>query len=123
MCECGHESTCHTKSGYSSENVCNCNAMMAEWTQDTGFITNSSLLPITSFSYGPLKTEGEQAKIHVGNLKCYGSSKVQQVKKSKPRKTAVNNVRIVNPSVDDSDDFLDAEALLSGPRKAACKFF
>ena len=52
----------------------NCNWKRARWQEDSGFIEDMSLLPITGIRYGPL--DGyyqEEINITVGALKCYPS--------------------------------------------------
>ena len=66
-CKCGTEENC-----ISSHLKCNCNAKRPEWMQDVGTITCMDLLPIKSFTYGPLELDLEQAKVTIGSLKCKG---------------------------------------------------
>ena len=52
--------------------LCNCDSKTPTWLNDTGLITNKNLLPITSFNYGPLKYDIEEANVQIGKLKCSG---------------------------------------------------
>ena len=38
---------------------------------DTVFIRDKEILPITSFSYGPMEFEAQQARVKLGPLTCH----------------------------------------------------
>ena len=67
LCQCGINQNC-----VEPKLPCNCDAKVPEWQVDEGTITDKDLLPITEFSYGPMKYDLEQAKVSIGSLKCSG---------------------------------------------------
>ena len=72
ICGCSENSTCK----YSpKEALCNCDhgTHTEEWLEDSGYVTNSSALPIAEFRYGLLMGKS-QAKITVGPLECSGET-------------------------------------------------
>ena len=54
---------------------CNCDAKSPIWVFDSGRITAKDLLPIQSFSYGPLIYDLERANVTIGRLTCSGMTK------------------------------------------------
>ena len=54
------------------EEKCNCDARLPLWAEDSGFINNKDILPITGVTYGPLSFELEQANFTIGPLRCSG---------------------------------------------------
>jgi hypothetical protein len=78
MCQCGLDGSCIEDSGNTFS--CNCDAKTPEWAIDSGAITAKEILPITGFTYGPLKFDAEQANFTIGRLRCLGTrSKSQYV--------------------------------------------
>jgi hypothetical protein len=71
MCQCGLDGSCISDSGNTFS--CNCDAKTPEWAMDSGAITAKAILPITGFSYGPLKFDVEQANFTIGRLRCLGT--------------------------------------------------
>ena len=67
QCQCGIDQTCVVP-----KLPCNCDAKLPDWQVDEGTITDKDLLPMTGFTYGPMKYDLEQAKISIGSLKCSG---------------------------------------------------
>ena len=67
-CTCSKEGNCHHSV---VQNFCNCDATpsVSDWLEDTGIITNRSLLPITEFTYGFLRG---MANVTIGALRCKG---------------------------------------------------
>ena len=51
---------------------CNCDANLPMWSEDTGVISEKSILPIKRFHYDALKNDLQQARISIGSLKCSG---------------------------------------------------
>ncbi len=70
ICACGEDSSCLDTGGVTHK--CNCDANKPDWTSDDGIITAKDLLPVTSFNYGPLEFDIEQANFTIGRLKCSG---------------------------------------------------
>ena len=76
MCACAANNTCH----HSPSTVgCNSDALpqLDEWRYDGGFITNTTALPATGFTYQYLH-ETHQAKFAFGPLQCWGSKGISR---------------------------------------------
>ena len=70
-CKCGYENSCDI--AFDMAFKCNCDAALPLETRDNGLITDMRQLPITSFVYGPIRTNlGKSAKIKIGPLICKG---------------------------------------------------
>ena len=67
QCQCGVDQTCVVP-----KLPCNCDAKLPDWQVDEGTITDKNFLPMTGFTYGPMKYDLEQARISIGSLKCSG---------------------------------------------------
>ena len=70
ICTCGEDQTCVDSS---IDLVCNCDSKSPVWNSDNGRITAKDLLPIKSFSYGPLVYDIERANVTIGRLSCSGN--------------------------------------------------
>ena len=74
VCGCKATSSCRQSP---VEVGCNNDAVpqIDEWQHDTGLITNTSALPIASFTYDTKYLyQGHRAKVSVGPLRCWGAS-------------------------------------------------
>ena len=69
-CKCGEDQSC-----LDPLLACNCDAKSPVWALDSGRITAKDLLPIQSFSYGPLIYDLERANVTIGRLICSGTTK------------------------------------------------
>merc|ERR1719414_97700 len=79
-----HVCKCHyTDEGCTNEqvmgNTCSCDANLPVPEKDTGTITNKTALPITKVSLGGLAYETQTSSFHLGKLKCFGKSDVNEV--------------------------------------------
>merc|ERR1719414_1932424 len=79
-----HVCACHyTDEGCTNEqvmgNTCSCDANLPVPEKDTGTITNNTALPITKVSLGGLAYETQTSSFHLGKLKCFGKSDVNEV--------------------------------------------
>ena len=70
VCQCGEDNSCVDSS---LDLVCNCDAKSPIWRSDNGRITAKELLPIKSFSYGPLVYDLERANVTIGRISCTGT--------------------------------------------------
>ena len=66
-CACGVTASCHT-----SSKLCNCDSNVLTVLQDEGYVTNSSILPVTGIKLGDTGSSDEYAYHTVGSLQCYG---------------------------------------------------
>ena len=66
-CACGITSTCDTRS-----KLCNCDSNVNTILKDEGYVTNSSILPVTGIRLGDTGHSGEYAHHTVGSLQCFG---------------------------------------------------
>ena len=66
-CACGVTSSCHTSSA-----LCNCDSNMSTMQKDEGYVTNSSILPVTGIKLGDTGSSGENAYHTIGSLQCFG---------------------------------------------------
>ena len=69
LCQCGEDNSCVDSS---LDLVCNCDSKSPVWNSDKGRITAKELLPIKSFSYGPLVYDVERANVTIGRISCTG---------------------------------------------------
>ena len=66
-CACGVTTSCHT-----STRLCNCDSNVDTLLKDEGYVTNSTILPITGIKLGDTGSSTEYAYHTVGSLQCYG---------------------------------------------------
>ncbi|KAK6186027.1 hypothetical protein SNE40_008142 [Patella caerulea] len=63
---------CKINNACIGQEICNCNADVGEWKDDTGYNQYKEDLPITAFLGGDTGGSDEEAKITIGSLKCKG---------------------------------------------------
>ncbi|KAL9952582.1 hypothetical protein ACROYT_G039853 [Oculina patagonica] len=68
MCACGVTSSC------SSGQKCNCGNWDRGWREDSGLLTDKSVLPVTQIRLGDLNEGHEEGYHTLGKLKCYGQA-------------------------------------------------
>ena len=66
-CACGVTSTCDK-----SSKLCNCDSNVNTILKDEGYVTNSSILPVTGIRLGDTGHSWEYAYHTVGALQCFG---------------------------------------------------
>ena len=66
MCACGVTNSC--VGGYK----CNCHNYGSGWREDSGLLTDKSVLPVTQIRIGDLDDSQEEGYHTLGKLKCYG---------------------------------------------------
>ena len=66
MCACGVTNSC------SNGKKCNCYNSGGGWREDSGLLTDKSVLPVTQIRLGDLDTSSEEGYHTLGKLKCYG---------------------------------------------------
>ncbi|XP_061835035.1 contactin-associated protein-like 4 [Nerophis lumbriciformis] len=66
-CACGLRGNCLDPQHY-----CNCDADSAEWTEDSGLLSNKESLPVRSLVLGDVQRPGSEAAYRVGPLRCHG---------------------------------------------------
>ena len=66
-CACAIDKTCHTSSA-----SCNCDSNVSIVLKDEGYVTNSTMLPITGIKLGDTGSSGEYAYHTIGPLQCFG---------------------------------------------------
>ena len=67
MCACGVTNSC------SNGKKCNChNSGTVGWREDSGLLTDKSVLPVTQVRLGDLDEHDEEGYHTLGKLKCYG---------------------------------------------------
>ena len=66
-CECGQSRSCI--GGFDAH--CNCDINSAQWTSDSGVITDKSDLPVTAMRFGDLSGDKEEGYATLGKLYCY----------------------------------------------------
>ena len=68
MCACGVTNSC------SNGKKCNCYNGGSGWRQDSGLLTDKSVLPVTQIRLGDLDDSREEGYDTLGKLKCYGKA-------------------------------------------------
>ena len=68
MCACGVTNSC------SNGKKCNCYNGGSGWRQDSGLLTDKSVLPVTQIRLGDLDGSREEGYHTLGKLKCYGKA-------------------------------------------------
>ena len=68
MCACGVTNSC------SNGKKCNCYNGGSGWRQDSGLLTDKSVLPVTQIRLGDLDDSREEGYHTLGKLKCYGKA-------------------------------------------------
>ncbi|XP_022777888.1 contactin-associated protein 1-like [Stylophora pistillata] len=68
MCACGVTNSC------SKGKKCNCHNIGSSsgWREDSGLLTDKSVLPVTQIRLGDLDDSNEEGYHTLGKLKCYG---------------------------------------------------
>ena len=66
MCACGATNSC------SNGKKCNCHNSGSGWREDSGLLTDKSVLPVTQIRLGDLNALREEGYHTLGKLKCYG---------------------------------------------------
>ena len=68
MCACGATNSC------SNGKKCNCYNVRSDsgWKEDSGLLTDKSVLPVTQIRLGDLNDSNEEGYHTLGKLKCYG---------------------------------------------------
>ncbi|XP_022799057.1 brother of CDO-like [Stylophora pistillata] len=66
MCACGVTNSC------SHGKKCNCHNSGGGWREDSGLLTDKSVLPVTRITLGDLDDSNEEGYHTLGKLKCYG---------------------------------------------------
>ena len=66
MCACGVTNSC------SNGKKCNCHNSSGGWREDSGLLTDKSVLPVTQIRLGDLNGSTEEGYHTLGKLKCYG---------------------------------------------------
>ena len=66
MCACGVTNSC------SNGKKCNCYNRGGGWREDSGLLTDKSVLPVTQIRLGDLNGPTEEGYHTLGKLKCYG---------------------------------------------------
>ena len=66
MCACGVTNSC------SNGKKCNCHNSSGGWREDSGLLTDKSVLPVTQIRLGDLNASTEEGYHTLGKLKCYG---------------------------------------------------
>ena len=68
MCACGVTYSC------SNGEKCNCDygGYSSGWREDSGLLTDKSVLPVTEIRLGDLDNSNEQGYLTLGKLKCFG---------------------------------------------------
>ena len=66
MCACGVTNSC------SNGKKCNCYNRGGGWREDSGLLTDKSVLPVTQIRLGDLGDSHEEGYHTLGKLKCYG---------------------------------------------------
>ena len=66
MCACGVTNSC------SNGKKCNCYNSGKGWREDSGLLTDKSVLPVTQIRLGDLDHTAEEGYHTLGKLKCYG---------------------------------------------------
>lgn len=67
MCACGEDKTC-----VSSGEKCNCDSKANDWQEDSGFLKDTSTLPVTQLRFGDTDRKNEQGYHTLGKLECHG---------------------------------------------------
>ena len=68
MCACGVKNSC--SNGYK----CNCHGRKGGWREDSGLLTDKSVLPVSQIRLGDLNDSREEGYHTLGKLKCYGQA-------------------------------------------------
>ena len=68
MCACGVTNSC------SISGRCNCHGDSGGWREDSGLLTDKSVLPVTQIRLGDLDESDEEGYHTLGKLKCYGQA-------------------------------------------------
>ena len=66
-CACGVTSSCRTNS-----ELCNCDSNVDTVLKDEGYVTNSSILPVTGIKLGDTGSSVEYGYHTIGSLQCFG---------------------------------------------------
>ena len=65
-CACGITNSCD--GGWK----CNCDYLERRWKEDSGFLTDRSILPVSELRFGDTGVSSEQGFHSLGKFKCYG---------------------------------------------------
>ena len=68
MCACGVTNSCSSP----NSKKCNCHNRASGWREDSGLLTDKSVLPVTQIRLGDLDGSHEEGYHTLGKLKCYG---------------------------------------------------
>ena len=68
MCACGLTNSCSSP----NSKKCNCHNSASGWREDSGLLTDKSVLPVTQIRLGDLDLSYEEGYHTLGKLKCYG---------------------------------------------------
>ena len=69
MCACGVTNSCSSP----NSKKCNChNRGKIGWREDSGLLTDKSVLPVTQIRLGDFDQSHEEGYHTLGKLKCYG---------------------------------------------------
>ena len=68
MCACGVTNSC------TGGTKCNCDNSGKGWYEDSGLLTDKSVLPVTQIRLGDLNDSQEEGYYTLGKLKCYGQT-------------------------------------------------
>ena len=68
MCACGVTNSC--TGGIN----CNCDNSGSGWYEDSGLLTDKSVLPVTQIRLGDIDQSHEEGYLTLGKLKCYGQT-------------------------------------------------
>ena len=68
MCACGVTNSCSSP----NSKKCNCHNSASGWREDSGLLTDKSVLPVTQIRLGDLDNSHEEGYHTLGKLKCYG---------------------------------------------------
>uniref|UniRef100_A0A673BY36 Contactin associated protein like 3 n=1 Tax=Sphaeramia orbicularis TaxID=375764 RepID=A0A673BY36_9TELE len=71
QCACGFQEKC-----VDPKHHCNCDADRAEWTNDSGLLTQKETLPVRSLVLGDVHRPGSESAYRVGPLRCHGDKNV-----------------------------------------------
>ena len=68
MCSCGAAKSCSSR----KSKKCNCHNHASGWREDSGLLTDKSVLPVTQIRLGDFDQSDEEGYHTLGKLKCYG---------------------------------------------------
>ena len=68
-CSCGMSNTCISQS---MTKRCNCDNYEIFWTEDSGYLTDKSTLPVSELRFGDTGGDGEVGYYTLGKLQCWG---------------------------------------------------